>query len=446
MNNEKPDNKLDQLIHTAIGRDSAPFDFQRWKQEHQREITQFRSQAGHPESQAMASTERRIIMIRTLKFAAAAVIFIGVCLGLPYIGHRDSGNAAFAQILEQMEQAKVVTWRLTFYNHVTSRDGRRTWVETETRELAYRAPGVYREVLHPTIHGQVEHTTITDAVNLKSLSLVPAENRAYLRELAVTTEDPRGPFRWAREHMSKSDLEWVGKRVTATGEVNVFRRAFKQADNRDWSYDFWIDAKTKRLVAVQVPGADIYDPETDPARENPIEKDWSTMTPACYVQSEIDFDAKLDDSLFRLESPAGYTLQTDQRAQVTEKEMVDYLGIMAEYNDSAFPDQPYSIDSARLNEIYDKAKEDRTAAEQKLLDTVDHYKMASLNMMPTGHFVEDRTVTGSFRYLGKGVRLGDKDRIVCWYRLKGAATYRVVYGDLNIKDMSADDLPLPAEP
>ena len=61
----------------------------------------------------------------------------------------------------------------------------------------------------------------------------------------------------------------------------------------------------------------------------------------------------------------------------------------------------------------------------------------------------DSVVKDSFRYLGKGVKLGDKDRIVCWYKLKDAKdpnTYRVVYGDLSVKDVAAKDLPLPVEP
>jgi len=59
----------------------------------------------------------------------------------------------------------------------------------------------------------------------------------------------------------------------------------------------------------------------------------------------------------------------------------------------------------------------------------------------------DSTVKGSFHYLGKGVKLGDKGRIVCWYKLKGAnaKTRRVVYGDLSVKDVASEDLPLPAE-
>ena len=448
MKADNHDLRLEELIRAAISTDGLSFDFERWKQEHQPQIDEFRAQTRPLYSQGPTLMERRGTMTRTLKIAAAAVVFIGVCLGVPYLGHHRDRGTAFAQLVEQIEKAKTITWKITFYNHVTSKDGQRTWVETETREMAYKAPGLYREVLHPTIRGQIEHTCITDAVNLKSLSLVPADRRAFVRESAVTTFDPRGPFTGAKEEMNKPDLQWVGKRTTATGEVNIFRRTFKRDEsNRNWSYDFWIDAKTKRLVAVQIPGADIYGPEADPARGNPLEKEWSTARPACSISHDIHFDVELDESLFSLVPPAGYTLQTEQRAQVTEKEMVDYLGIMADDNDKTFPDRPYSISSDRLNAIYNKAKKERTAPEQKLLDTVDHYKMASLNMMPTGHFIEDHTVKGSFRYLGKGVRLGDKDRIVCWYKLKDAnGTYRVVYGDLSIKDLAPEDLPLPVEP
>ena len=47
--------------------------------------------------------------------------------------------------------------------------------------------------------------------------------------------------------------------------------------------------------------------------------------------------------------------------------------------------------------------------------------------------------------MGKGVKLGDNSRVVCWYRPKGSMTYRVVYGDLSIKDVATKDLPLPVE-
>ena len=289
--------------------------------------------------------------------------------------------------------------------------------------------------------------TIEDAVNLKRLSLNPRKKTATISELAMPFCDPRGAFFWEKEYIKTRELELVGRRQTKTGEVNVFRTAFfDKANSRDWSYDFWIDAKTKQLVAVYVPGANIYDPEKDPVRDNPPEKEWFTSEPILSVKHDINFEAELPESLFSLEPPEDYSIEHQPRHWVTEEEMVDFLGILAEYNNKTFPDQPVTPSSDKINEIYEMPEKERTVSEQKLLETMDYYKMASLNMMPIRHFVQDQTVEKSFRYLGKGINLGDQDRIVCWYRLKDTNSYRAVYGDLSIREVAPEDLPLKVDP
>jgi outer membrane lipoprotein-sorting protein len=396
-------------------------------------------------SLAWPNMGKTIMKSRIARLAAAALIIIAVLIGINQFG--GDHNTVFAQVLEQIEKAKTITWKVTYYLQVTSKDGKRTWIETETRQQAYKAPGLYRDV-HSDENGQITYWTITDAINMKELSVDPEEKRATVRELAFA-RNPSGPFNWQKEEMQKRSLEWVGKAETETGEANIFRASFKnKCSNEDWSYDFWIDAKTKQLVAVQVPGADIYDPKNDPARMNPPYKDWYTKEPLCSIQYDIIYNADLDESLFSLKPPVGYTIEVKHRPQVTERDMVEYLGILADFNNKTFPDQlfPFIFTSDRINKVWDKAKEERTAAEQKYIETMDHYMMAGLNMMPTGHFVKDHTVENSFRYLGKGIKLGDKDRIVCWYKLKSSNTYRVVYGDLSIKDVAQEDLPLPVEP
>ncbi|KKK49255.1 hypothetical protein LCGC14_3136910 [marine sediment metagenome] len=157
---------------------------------------------------------------------------------------------------------------------------------------------------------------------------------------------------------------------------------------------------------------------------------------------------ELDESLFQLQPPEGYTIINIAREQVTEKEMIDYLGILADYYDKTFPERlfPVAVTSDRLNAIEAKPENSRTVAEQNLLETNNYYKMANLNMLPIGHFIEDHTVKNSFRYMGKGVDLGDQNRIVCWYKLKKSNTYRAVYGDLSARDIGADELPLIVEP
>ncbi len=382
---------------------------------------------------------------RFIKLTAAAMIIIAVLIVINQFGG-DRSNV-FAQVWEQIEKAETITWKVTYYLQVTSKDGKRAWIETETRQQAYKAPGLYRDV-HFDANGQATYWTITDAVNMEELSVDPEEKRATVRELAFA-RNPSGPFNWQKEEMQKRSLEWVGKAETETGEANIFRASFKKkCNNEDWSYDFWIDAKTKQLVAVQVPGADIYDPENDPVRMNPPYKDWYTKEPLCSIQYDIIYNADLNESLFSLEPPEGYTIEVKRRPQVTEKDMVEYLGILADFNNKTFPDQlfPFIFTSDRINKVWDKAEDERTPAEQKYIETMDHYMMAGLNKMPTGHFIEDHTAEKSFRYIGKGVKLGDKDRIVCWYKLKGSNTYRVVYGDLSVKDVAPEDLPLPVKP
>ena len=44
-------------------------------------------------------------------------------------------------------------------------------------------------------------------------------------------------------------------------------------------------------------------------------------------------------------------------------------------------------------------------------------------------------------YAGAGVKLGDADKAIFWYRQKDAKTYRVIYGDLSVKDVAPEDLP-----
>ena len=57
-------------------------------------------------------------------------------------------------------------------------------------------------------------------------------------------------------------------------------------------------------------------------------------------------------------------------------------------------------------------------------------------------FIEEVKGIGSWHYAGKDVRFGEKDKTVCWWKLPGSETFRVVYGDLTIRDVPADKLPV----
>ncbi len=448
MSFPKDDNELDQVLADAFA-PPPEADFAAWQRQHPQAAACLNPQ------RINAQMRRRILMKRAFIFAASAAVVACAWLGVSHFGTDGAGNAAFAQTLEQIQKAKSITWKQTFYEHVTSKDGKRTWAKTGVIECAYRAPGLYREVRLDE-NGQTESVEIRDVIHGRKLIYSPSKKKATLEQTTPWADDP-GPFAYYREKLNAPNLQWVGKRNTATGEVNIFRNAFRDHDNqRDWSLDFWIDAKTKQLVDVFQPGADVYDSENDPARNNPP-GDASSHRMMGGGDRDIRYDAPLDDSLFRLETPEGYAVEVKQRDRITEREMIDYLGILADFNDKTFPDQlfptPFNLMS-KINRALKKPQKDLTKPERKLLDTDVRYgwRFGTVHGAPILVFLAwdpDSTVEKSLRYLGKGVKLGDRDRIVCWYKLKDAKdpkTYRVVYGDLSVKDVAAKDLPLPVEP
>ena len=46
--------------------------------------------------------------------------------------------------------------------------------------------------------------------------------------------------------------------------------------------------------------------------------------------------------------------------------------------------------------------------------------------------------TEEWKYVGKDVKLGDAKSVVMWWRPKGAKTYRVLFGDLKIRDVTPE--------
>lgn len=48
---------------------------------------------------------------------------------------------------------------------------------------------------------------------------------------------------------------------------------------------------------------------------------------------------------------------------------------------------------------------------------------------------------GEWHYVGKDVKFGDAEKAIFWYQPKNSETYRVIYGDLSVKDVAPEDLP-----
>jgi hypothetical protein len=177
--------------------------------------------------------------------------------------------------------------------------------------------------------------------------------------------------------------------------------------------------------------------------------------PTASIISGIVFDVELDDAQFALVPPAGYAFTAAEPPLISEKDVLEFLGIVADDYDKTFPDrmpqfaQNSKEDFERLRRAQQAVRQKRGAspAEVKLVEAMDRWWRTGIpGPGPMHAFITGQIAKGSWKYLGKGVKLGDKDRIVCWYRPKGSRTYCVVYGDLSVKGVEPKDLPLPVGP
>ena len=56
-------------------------------------------------------------------------------------------------------------------------------------------------------------------------------------------------------------------------------------------------------------------------------------------------------------------------------------------------------------------------------------------------FIGIISLQGKWIYGGRGVRVGEADTPIFWYRPKESETYHVIYGDLHVENVDPEDLP-----
>jgi len=64
-----------------------------------------------------------------------------------------------------------------------------------------------------------------------------------------------------------------------------------------------------------------------------------------------------------------------------------------------------------------------------------------MKMSRGGMFVQKLPADSDWHYAGKDSTFGDSDMAIFWYRPEGSETYRVIYGDLSVRDVSPENLP-----
>ncbi|WP_435016152.1 LolA family protein [Tundrisphaera sp. TA3] len=321
---------------------------------------------------------------------AAGLLAAAAITGLVAIETSSRGpRAAFAQAIEQVRAARTMTY--------TMRIG-----DLEPIRVSRMEPGLIRTEMPGG------GASIIDRASMKTLVLEPTGKTATV----VAFNGPGKPGGWGEDQIDQL-REFKGKPEDDLGEKLIDgrpARGFRVAAG-GWTSQVWVDAATNLPTRVESQVA--YD----------------GTGPKTVVCDQFAFDPPLDPELFRMTPPEGYTIQklsTDiGKAAPVEQDLVDVLGDYAKRSGGRFPNDlqmPSLIDVLGKIEL---GKDGFDEATNAWIVKIGRGVGLVWAMPPTADAV----------YTGKDVRLGRADAPIFRYRPQGSPTYRVIYGDLSVKDV-----------
>jgi len=345
---------------------------------------------------------RTIMNNKMIKLATAAAIIIAALIGF----HAFSGSAGtvYADVVEQLQKARTLIYTVTSTTPVEG-------IPATEIEVAFKEPGFMRM----TMPGG--YATVMDWTTGKGLSLIPPRNQYIEMEFDNMPNDAAQSQFDAIERLrtlpDRAD-EDLGEQIMDGRTVHGFR-----VNEGGTTNTVWIDPKTRELVLVEM--------ELDNAPGIS-----ATMT-------DFQFNVELEDKLFSLTPPDGYTrmdIQLDVSA-LGEEDLIEYLRLWSSWTkDHTFPPTFHPVEMQKVAmemeqegkfEIGETSKEDR----------MQHAVKTARGMV----FVTSLPPESDWHYAGENVKFGDADTPIFWYQPEGSETYRVIYGDLSVKDVAPENLP-----
>ena len=390
---------------------------------------------------AVPARKGRNIMrtIKRLTPMAAAACVAGAVVLAAILGIDGTGSTiAFADVRQQIQEAQTLVFDWTY---VPTGDAEPVVVG----KAMFKAPHLTR---YTVTDGAGSGTTvILDERQKKLISLNSADKRAVLIDFGAMAKNAPDVF---PQDLGQSD---IGARI-----VSVFRQLVEGSDEAlgekviegrkavgfrathlGNSVEIWADAQSGDLLE-----ADIHTGPQD----------------ARVRMRNIRVNSALDDSLFSLTPPDDYELMPSPMPSLAdviglvragipgdrEKDLTEGLKLYARCNRGVFPAEPKKGDLKFIVGLSAKGKyvlsiNNHAIASGRLDEVKDKGIEAFGAMTRCRSAVVALKKSGTWKYVGEGVKLGSADEPVCWYRLEGFETYRVVYGDCSIKDVKSQDLP-----
>jgi len=336
---------------------------------------------------------RRTIMKSSItRIAAAAMIIVAVLVG---ISQFTGGTVTFAQAIEPILKAQTIVFDLVIGND-------------ETSPVMHEV--VSDSLIRRTISNMPDMVMIIDMDNNNMLALDTAGKTASYVELGQLAEKTENYIESIRriiiDLQGGLDIERLAER-----EIDGKNAIGFKGRNDTGSIIIWADPKTALPIKIEL------------EREQ-----W----PAIF--KNFEFDPQIEQ--ISMEIPEGYTQDKAQLdlSDADEQDLIESLRIWAKFLlNGVFPDAIGT--EAYMNQIGVLGHKIPT------LDIPESEKEQVGFQFAKGMiFLQNFELGDQWHYAGKGVNLGDANTAIFWYQPQGSETYRVIYGDLSVKDVAEENL------
>ena len=349
-------------------------------------------------SKAGTALKLRSIIMKSpvVKIAAAAVIIIAVLIGInPF-----RSTITFAQVIEPILNARIIICDLIIGDDENN------------------------PVMHEIIVGSQIRRTISNIPNMTMVIDLDSANMLVLDSDAKTASyvDIQGDLRdrsqsyvnalrkIIRELKYNPNIEKLDEQIIDGRKAVGFTG---RGPNEEVT--IWADAETALPIRINLRIGQMY---------------------SIFKNFELDVD--VDESLISMEVPAGYTLEeTDfSMGDANEEDFIESLRIWAKViGDGTFPEAIGTENAMKQIPLLGQKLGTLNLSKEQ----ATQMGMAFGKGMLFHQILDGRG--DDWHYAGGGVKLGDADTAVFWYQPEGSVNYRVIYGDLSVKELAQENLP-----
>jgi outer membrane lipoprotein-sorting protein len=385
---------------------------------------------------------RKMKRVIEIAVAATVVAALGIIIAWMTIGGGPT-NIALGAVANALDSLRSATFDMT--SETKGKDGRPS--VSVTGRGFFLAPARQRMELSNPPKNTMSMVMIVDSQAGKSIMLMPDEKSAMVLDKTQISENMNKSGQAAPPDLFERVRRIVRKGASGTGEKAEWLGQ-KQIDGRvvagfrthDMAGDMtlWADPETARPVRIEIASEILAD--------------------VTLVMANFHYDVALDPSLFSLELPLGYSSQTLESSTPVEEDLVRTLQTVAEHRHGMFPAK-LGMNKEVMEALAEvmKPEMDRMIAKHGGLEKLtgnhgrDAFHMGMAEGMKTIMPLAQKQTQGIMFYMtlvpdndahyaGGGVKLGTPNRPIFWYRPTGAQKYRIICADLNVREMSAEEV------